>query len=75
VYRHVCDPEVIDAIAAIGRPSVDLSTEIIPGFVGRISCMETRGYHRDIGTPQSLRRARAAFGARRHAPATAEFAT
>lgn len=72
---YVFDPEVIDAIAAIGRPSVDLSTEIIPGFVGRISCMETRGYHRDIGTPQSLRRARAAFGARRHARATAEFAT
>ncbi|HXR26131.1 MAG TPA: nucleotidyltransferase family protein [Candidatus Binataceae bacterium] len=72
---YVFDPEVIDVIAGIGRPSVDLSTEIIPRFVGRISCMETRGYHRDIGTPESLRRARAAFGAATHERATAEFAT
>ena len=72
---YIFDPEVIDAIAGIGRPSVDLSIEIIPGFVGRISCMETRGYHRDIGTPQSLRRARAEFGPRMHERVIAEFAT
>jgi mannose-1-phosphate guanylyltransferase len=54
---YVFEPEVVDAIAAFGRPVVDLSTEIIPGFVGRILCVETSGYHRDIGTPESLRRA------------------
>jgi mannose-1-phosphate guanylyltransferase len=59
---YVFDPEVIDVIGAVGNPVVDLSTEIIPRFVGRISCVETSGYHRDIGTPQSLRRARAERG-------------
>jgi mannose-1-phosphate guanylyltransferase len=61
---YVFEPEVIDAIARIGRPEVDLSTEIIPRFLGRILCVETDGYHRDIGTPESLRRACAEFGRR-----------
>lgn len=54
---YVFEPEVVDTIAAMGRPVVDLSTEIIPRFIGRILCVETSGYHRDIGTPESLRRA------------------
>jgi mannose-1-phosphate guanylyltransferase len=58
------EPVVIDAIAGIGRPAVDLSTEIIPDLAGRILCVETNGYHRDIGTLESLRRARAEFGQR-----------
>jgi mannose-1-phosphate guanylyltransferase len=61
---YVFEPEIIEAIAAIGRPAVDLSTEIIPDLVGRILCVETDGYHRDIGTPESLRRARAEFAQR-----------
>ncbi len=66
---YIFEPEVMDAIAAIGRPVVDLSTEIIPGFVGRILCVETCGYHRDIGTPESLRRAIADTAPRRSASA------
>jgi len=62
---YVFEPEVIDVIAARGTPVVDLSTEIIPGLTGRILCVETNGYHRDIGTPESLRRARAEFGLQR----------
>jgi mannose-1-phosphate guanylyltransferase len=54
---YVFEPEVVDAIAAMGRPVVDLSTEIIPRFIGRILCVETSGYHRDIGTPESLSQA------------------
>jgi mannose-1-phosphate guanylyltransferase len=54
---YIFEPEVVETIASFGRPVVDLSTEIIPRCVGRIPCVETRGYHRDIGTPESLRRA------------------
>jgi mannose-1-phosphate guanylyltransferase len=67
---YIFEPEVIDAITAIGRPAVDLSTEIIPHFAGRILCVETNGYHRDIGTPERLRRACAEFGQRPRARAT-----
>jgi mannose-1-phosphate guanylyltransferase len=62
---YIFEPEVVDAIAAVGRPVVDLSTEIIPRFIGRILCVETSGYHRDIGTPESLRRAIADTAPRR----------
>lgn len=58
---YVFEPEIIDAIAGRGNPMVDLSTEVIPGFMGRILSVETNGYHRDIGTPESLRRACAEF--------------
>jgi len=51
---YIFEPEVVATIASFGRPIVDLSTEIIPRYVGRILCVETRGYHRDIGTPESL---------------------
>jgi len=62
---YIFEPEIVDAIAMMGRPVVDLSTEIIPRFIGRILCVETRGYHRDIGTPESLRRAVADTSPRR----------
>ena len=62
---YIFEPEIVDAIAAMGRPVVDLSTEIIPRFIGRILCVETSGYHRDIGTPESLGRAIADTSPRR----------
>ncbi|MGJ4886113.1 MULTISPECIES: nucleotidyltransferase family protein [unclassified Bradyrhizobium] len=58
---YVFDPAVIADIAALGKPIVDLSTEIIPNYLGRIFCVETSGYHRDIGNPESLRRAHLEF--------------
>lgn len=58
---YIFEPEVVAAIAAVGRSVVDLSTEVIPGFLGRILCVETKGYHRDIGNPESLRRANSEF--------------
>ncbi|MGY3451130.1 nucleotidyltransferase family protein [Bradyrhizobium sp. USDA 4353] len=58
---YVFDPAVIADIAALGKPVVDLSTEIIPNYLDRILCVETSGYHRDIGNPESLRRAHLEF--------------
>ncbi|GLH77337.1 nucleotidyltransferase [Bradyrhizobium sp. SSBR45G] len=64
---YVFDNAVIGDIAALGKPVVDLSTEIIPNYIRRILCVETSGYHRDIGNPESLRRAHLEFnhGSRR----------
>ena len=58
---YIFEPEVIDDVARLGRNVVDLSTEVIPNYLGRIFCVETSGYHRDIGNPQSLRRAHLEF--------------
>jgi mannose-1-phosphate guanylyltransferase len=69
---YILEPEVIAAIAGLGNPVVDLSTEIIPTFMGRILCVETNGYHRDIGTVESLRRACAEFSQRQRNCAAVE---
>jgi mannose-1-phosphate guanylyltransferase len=58
---YIFEPGVIDDIARLGKGVVDLSTEVIPGYLGRILCVETDGYHRDIGNPESLRRAHSEF--------------
>src|SRR5580692_11017539 len=58
---YIFEPEVIDDIARLGKVVVDLSTEVIPGYLGRIFCVETAGYHRDIGNSESLRRAHFEF--------------
>lgn len=58
---YIVTGEVIDAIEAIDRPFVDLSTEILPLYVGRTYAVVTQGYHRDIGNTESLRRAHEEF--------------
>jgi mannose-1-phosphate guanylyltransferase len=58
---YIFEPAVIDDVARLGKAVVDLSTEIIPNYLGRILCVETDGYHRDIGNPESLRRAHSEF--------------
>ena len=54
---YILEPAVLDIVAAHGKREVDLSTEVMPELLGRIIAVETDRYHRDIGTPESLRRA------------------
>lgn len=58
---YVIERDVVELAARIGKPFVDLSTEVIPKLTGRVLCVETRGYHRDIGTIESLRSAHTEF--------------
>lgn len=64
---YVFAPEAARFIATLKGPFIDLSTEVIPHFLGRILAVENRGYHRDIGNVESLRRAHAEFGLARRA--------
>lgn len=54
---YIFEPEVIAFMAGLGKPVVDLSTEVLPAFVGRTFAVEHPGYHRDIGNVESLERA------------------
>jgi mannose-1-phosphate guanylyltransferase len=54
---YLFDPEVIDFLDALGKPVVDLSTEVLPHFLGRMWTYHNSVYHRDIGNPGSLRKA------------------
>ena len=58
---YICEPEIVDVIASLGKPVVDFSTEVIPVFMGRILAVETAGYHRDIGSMTSLKAAELEF--------------
>jgi mannose-1-phosphate guanylyltransferase len=52
---YILEPEIVAFIRSLGRSVVDFSTDVIPHFVGRIFAVEAKGYHRDIGTEESLR--------------------
>lgn len=58
---YIFEPSVIGFLASLGKPVVDLSTEAIPHYVGRMCSFFNGDYHRDIGTPESLARAEAEF--------------
>lgn len=58
---YIVEPEVADYAASLGRDFVDFSTDVIPHFMGRIQMVETTGYHRDIGNPESLAAAHREF--------------
>ena len=58
---YIFEPEVVDFIASLGKQWADLSTEVIPHFLGRISVFHNAEYHRDIGSPESLLRAESEF--------------
>ena len=58
---YLLTPEVEDCAASFQKSFVDLSTEVLPRFIGRIFAVRTTGYHRDIGNPESLARAEREF--------------
>lgn len=60
---YIMEPEIVDAMAALGKPVIDLSTEVLPRFLGRMCTFHNTGYHRDIGSPESLMRAQREFKA------------
>jgi len=60
---YIFEGEVVDYLAGLGREVVDLSTDVIPAFLGRIFTYHNTGYHRDIGNLESLARAESEYPA------------
>lgn len=58
---YIFEPRVIDELAALGKDTPDISTELLPRYMGRIQSFHNDDYHRDIGTPESLALARREF--------------
>jgi mannose-1-phosphate guanylyltransferase len=56
---YIVEPTVMEFIESLGNPIVDLSTEVLPYFMGKISAFHNDCYHRDIGSIASLRKAEA----------------
>ena len=58
---YIFEPGIFSFLASLGKPVFDLSTEVIPHFLGKICTFENTVYHRDIGTIDSLDAARREF--------------
>ena len=54
---YILDSKGLDQIEEMEHDGIDLSTQIIPKFLGRIYGYQIANYHRDIGSPSSLSRA------------------
>lgn len=50
---YIIEPSVIAWMEKLGKPQLDLSTEVIPHYLGKIFVYENSTYHRDIGTMES----------------------
>ena len=58
---YIFEPSVIDFLASLNNPVIDISTEVLPKYLGRIKAFHNSDYHRDIGTPDSLALAQREF--------------
>jgi mannose-1-phosphate guanylyltransferase len=47
---YIFEPSVLDFLATLGKPFIDLSLEVLPCYLGRIVTFHNADYHRDIGT-------------------------
>lgn len=63
---YIFEPEVLAFLRGLGKSIIDLSTEVLPAFLGRIWTFHNDRYHRDIGTPESLKAAESEFRVRGH---------
>ena len=51
---YIFEPSVIDILASLNKAVIDISTEVLPRYLGRMQAFHNLDYHRDIGTPESL---------------------
>ena len=50
---YILEPSVLEWMIGLGKNQVDLSTEVIPNFLGKMFTYQKTQYHRDIGTIKS----------------------
>lgn len=58
---YIFEPTVFTFLEKLGKITIDLSTEVLPFFMGKIQIYHNSAYHRDIGTVESLMRANEEF--------------
>jgi len=51
---YIFEPSVIQFMMQLNKKVIDLSTDVIPNFMGRICTFHNDNYHRDIGNIKSL---------------------
>lgn len=54
---YIMEPEIFSLLEEKGKERLDISLDLIPPCLGRIFTWTNEEYHRDIGTPESYRKA------------------
>lgn len=54
---YIFEPSVLTFLQGLNKAFIDISTEVLPHFIGRIHTFHNDVYHRDIGTLASYRQA------------------
>ena len=58
---YILAPSVMNFLAGLGKTVIDFSTEVLPHYMGRINTFQNDIYHRDIGSPESLKAAQSDY--------------
>lgn len=58
---YIFEPAVVDFMAGLGKDVCDISTDVLPQYLGRMQTYHNVDYHRDIGTLESLALAQREF--------------
>lgn len=58
---YIFEPSVLAWMAGLGKVEVDISTEVLPQYLGKILSYYNTSYHRDIGTLESWKQANCDF--------------
>lgn len=64
---YIFDHRVVQFMRGLGSSTIDLSTEVLPHFLGRIQTFHNDDYLRDIGSPSALKRAEQEYATLMHA--------
>lgn len=52
---YILERSVLDFACDVGEPGFDISTQLLPRYIGRMLAWHSNDYHRDVGTLQSWR--------------------
>lgn len=58
---YIMEPSVITFLESLNKHIIDVSTEVLPHYIGRMQTYHNSIYHRDIGTQKSLQLAELEF--------------
>lgn len=50
---YIFEPSVVDFMKSLDKKEIDISTEVLPNFIGKIYTFKNSIYHRDVGTVES----------------------
>ncbi|MDM8535859.1 nucleotidyltransferase family protein [Desulfobacterales bacterium HSG17] len=54
---YILENSIFTFLKGLKKQKIDFSTEVLPDFIGRIYTFHNNHYHRDIGTPESYKKA------------------